>query len=228
MFNTDIELDLFVFELRSLGYGILKKIFYSEPQLEFIKEISDNSIIQTFPFNDLSLPIEEGVELIIQELENNKHSLDLYFEKIHCDYTRMFIGPDLLLAPPWESTYFNDSRLIFQEQTFQVREKYLKYNFVPNSYPNEPDDHIGFELDFIHKLSILSLDRNELKDNKQLKILLKDQKQFIDQHLIRWIGLLAENINKFSETDFYKGFALILVGFITIDIEIIEELLSKL
>lgn len=215
-------------ELRKLGYEILKKVFYMEPDIEFINAIIDSNILEEFPFRKVSLSIEEGVGLAIEELKNNERELNSYHEKLHWDYTKMFIGPNYLLAPPWESTYFNDSRLLFQEQTFKVRETYLKYNFIPKNYPYEPDDHIGCELDFMNKLSSLSLDMIKLNNEKRLRSLLDEQQSFISEHLKKWIDMFVENIEQFSETDFYRGFALILKGFIAIDKEILEELISDL
>lgn len=199
-----------------------------EPDIEFINAIIDSNILEEFPFRKVSLSIEEGVGLAIEELKNNERELNSYHEKLHWDYTKMFIGPNYLLAPPWESTYFNDSRLLFQEQTFKVRETYLKYNFIPKNYPYEPDDHIGCELDFMNKLSSLSLDMIKLNNEKRLRSLLDEQQSFISEHLKKWIDMFVENIEQFSETDFYRGFALILKGFIAIDKEILEELISDL
>lgn len=62
----------------------------------------------------------------------------------------MFIGPRELPAPPWESSYLNEDKLLFQEETLQVRMSYLKYNFIPKNYPHEADDHIALELDFMY------------------------------------------------------------------------------
>lgn len=214
-----------IMELREIGYKILKNVFYVEPKIEFIKAIISANIVDEFPFVNAASLIEEGANLIVKELEDHENQLDSYYEKLHWDYTRMFVGPNYLLAPPWESTYFNDSRLIFQEQTFEVREVYLKYKFIPKNYPNEPDDHIGCELDFMSKLSGLTLENYNQNNLKKLKGLLEDQNDFVSEHLIKWVGVFCDCIIENSETEFYKGFALILKEFITVDKGIIEEIL---
>lgn len=41
-----------------------------------------------------------------------------------------YVEPGSLPAPPWESAYLSEDRLLFQESTLEVRKAYLKYNYM--------------------------------------------------------------------------------------------------
>ena len=42
-------------------------------------------------------------------------------EVLEQDYLRLFVGLGTPMAPPWESTWADDARLLFQRQTLDVR-----------------------------------------------------------------------------------------------------------
>ena len=52
-------------------------------------------------------------------------------------YTKLFIGPAKLPAPPWESVYATGEPLLFQESTLAVREAYRRAGYAAAGYPHE-------------------------------------------------------------------------------------------
>ncbi len=85
------------------------------------------------------------------------------FEALHWDFTRLFIGPESPPAPPWESVYVSRDKLLFQESTLNVKTFYQQNGFHLPETEYEAADHIGYELDFLWKLSEQAsqeLDRN--------------------------------------------------------------------
>ena len=65
------------------------------------------------------------------------------------DYLRLFVGLGTPLAPPWESAWASDARLMFQRETLDVRYWYRSAGLEIAALHHEPDDHIGLELEFI-------------------------------------------------------------------------------
>ena len=59
---------------------------------------------------------------------------------------RAFSSSAKVLTPP-ESVYFSEERLVFQEETLQVREWYRRFD-LQSVKLHEPDDHVGLELTF--------------------------------------------------------------------------------
>lgn len=207
-------------ELRMYAYGVLKRTFLEEPTRNFLQWLQADQLLQTFPFQEEHPLIKQGIDLIIQCFQD----LDLKrYEQIRWDYTRLFIGPNKILAPPWESVYLNEERLIFQEETLEVRRTYLKYCLTPQNFGSEADDHMGYELDFMYQLCQLSL-----KNDESIGSVLSDQKDFLENHILKWVPLLCKDIYIHAETDFYKGMSMVLEGFIEIDRKAVNEILDKI
>lgn len=213
-------------ETRVFVYDVLRRTFLEEPTKEFLKLIMEKEFIEEFPFAEENKEIHEGIEQIATFLQEHDLKSENDYNTLHWDYTRMFIGPDKLPAPLWESSYLNKERLLFQEQTLQVRSAYLKYQFLPKHFKQEADDHLGLELDFMYQLSELSLKYLQQQDFAELKKVMEDQKAFLQEHLLKWVPELTAKIQDSAKLAFYQGMAKILNGYLTLDIEALEELLN--
>jgi putative dimethyl sulfoxide reductase chaperone len=213
-----------VLELRIFAYDLLRRVFLEEPSWELISQFQED-VIEYFPFKNENQQIQEGVELVKEYF--NKFEMDINFEELHWDYTRMFIGPYELPVHIWESSYLNKDQLLFQEETLIVRRLYLENCFEPIHQGREADDHLGLELDFMYHLSqIVSELANENKE-AELKKMLADQAYFLQEHLLKWTPLFGKKVIQHSNTDFYKGMVKVLNGFLTIDQACIKEILTK-
>ena len=56
---------------------------------------------------------------------------------------------------------------------------------------------------------------------------LKDSKKFLDEHLTQWIADFSRDVQKHALTEFYRGAAIILKGFIAEDLKLLNELLDQ-
>ncbi|AKN31986.1 dehydrogenase [Clostridium carboxidivorans P7] len=218
----------FLLEIRLFYYSFLKSIFLSEPTKELLKLILQDDMIDKMPFKEESELIKEGYEEIADFFSNKDVLSDESFEELHWDYTRMFIGPYKLPAPPWESAYLNDERLLFQKETMEVRDMYVKYSFISENYLYEPDDHIGLELDFMSKLIELSIEAYEKSDEEKFLKVIKDEEFFLSNHLLKWCNGFSEDIINNSNTNFYKGIAKVLSGYLEFDCEMVKGIIKNL
>ena len=213
-------------EARAFAYDILKCAFLQEPSREFIEFLIKREIVQAFPFADSHAGFSEALGKIVNYLKEPEVLSERNYDRLHWDYTRMFIGPAKLPAPPWESVYRDADHLHFSKETLDVRNAYRKYNLLPTDFGREPDDHIGLELDFMHRLCEKAKEKARITDKTGLLEILKDQKAFLDEHLLRWVPDWTRDVVNSAETDFYRGMALLLKAFIRLDREIIDELLD--
>lgn len=214
-----------VFEARIFLYSMLKHVFYAEPNKELVDVVSNKEFIEDVPFTDENQLMAQGMEDIYLYFDED-FGHDGAFKDLCWDYTRMFVGPASLPAPPWESAYLTEDRLLFQESTLDVRRAYLKYNFIVKNYLREPDDHIGSELDFMCRLCQLYIDNiDECSIAVQI---INDQKAFMEEHFARWVFDFADDVIKYSQTRFYRGMGKVLRGFIQLDREIVSELFDSL
>jgi TorA maturation chaperone TorD len=214
-------------EARIFAYDLLKQTFIEEPTRDFLKALSGDHVIRSFPFAREHPLILEGVNQVSKYLSRPDALADEAYEKLHWDYTRMFIGPYKLPAPLWESAYLNEEHLLFQAETLEVRRAYLKYGFLPRDYPHGAEDHLGLELDFMYQLSEITRDKMEQTGREGLAEILEDQKAFLGKHLLKWVPDLAGDIVKSADTEFYKGMAKILKGYLELDRQAVEELLDE-
>jgi TorA maturation chaperone TorD len=121
------------------------------------------------------------------------------------DYERLFIGPNSLLAPPYESVYRTVERLVFDAPTFEVRAEYRSLGVQAPSFNREPDDHLGLEFSFLTLLCSRALDALERRDANAVDDALEAQRRFLSKHLLCWaadcLGLVEAN----AKTAFYQG-----------------------
>jgi len=227
--GSEEELDSFLAS-RLFAYHLLKGCFIEKPSQGFIQLLISEKLMEIFPERDEDIQIKEGTDLVIDYL---KEPNVLSREKLKClaeEYTYLFIGPGRIPAPPWESVYLSEKRLIFQEQTEEVRKEYQKYGLFFEKFRQEPADHIGLELDFMHHLNQVvmeSLEKDDSEHFNQAQKALVTQKDFLSNHLLKWVPQFSQEILKSAETNFYRGFAKILDGFLKADYAHLSEWLGE-
>jgi len=209
-------------------YRLFQRIIGVEPQLEVLKVATSEHTKEA-----LELLFQEEAGLFakhFQLLEEIGAALatqpEELLDKLKDEYTYLFIGPNKLPAPPWESVYLTKERVLFQESTLNVRRAYLKYSFLPANYPHEADDHLGLELDFMAILSQKAEEHFEKDQIEEMKAVLEDQKAFLQEHLLLWIDDFANDIQKSKTQHFYPLMADLVRHFVKIDAQCVDEILS--
>lgn len=196
-----------------LFFSLLSRLFYSYPNDEiqqWIKSMIEEKIFSEVPYATDQEASKKGIELIKQMGMNSV--TDETLEKIRDDYLRLFIGIGKVLAPPWESVYFNENHLLFREQTLQVRNWYRRYGLEYEKIHKEPDDHISLEMSFIVCLSKRALEALEENNKQKFEQLIEAQRQFLSEHLLAWGSQFCRLVIEHAETDFYRGLAYLIMG----------------
>jgi TorA maturation chaperone TorD len=201
----------------ALLLGLLGRVFYTYPNQEeraWLQSLIEEQVFNETPFAPEQPDVIEGLRIL--QAWSSDGLDDRAFENLQGDYTRLFIGPGKVIVPPWESVYFDDDRLIFQEQTLEVREWYRRFGLEAEHLHREPDDHIGLELAFLAHLAQLGI--AEPEDGGQgvdLEQILQKQKDFLSEHLLRWAPTFCEQVCDKANTLFYRGAALLTRGALT-------------
>jgi TorA maturation chaperone TorD len=187
---------------------LLGRIFYCYPENEertWLQSLVDEDVFSEVPFAADENETKAGLELLQKWGKNG--IADEVFGNVQADYTRLFIGPDKVLAPPWESVHFGDDRLIFQQRTLEVRAWYQRFGLEAERIYQEPDDHIGLELLFLSHLATLGIQALNEQDNARFEVLLNAQREFFKKHIEIWASIWCNLVKKHAQTDFYKGLA---------------------
>ncbi|MAT98644.1 MAG: hypothetical protein CL608_15990 [Anaerolineaceae bacterium] len=197
--------------------GLLGKILYEVPAQAWLQPLVDDEVFAEAPFAETQTDVTKGLAL----LEKWSHTYrqgnysDAVLKELQVDFTNLFTGMRKFPVAPWESVYFNEERLVFQEQTMDVRAWYRRYGLEVVNLKKEPDDHIGLELMFVAHLAGLGVAALEAGNQQEFEELLAAQRTFLAKHLFLWAPLWCEQILEFARTDFYRGLALIVRGALT-------------
>ena len=145
------ELTLTAFQI---AYGFLSKAFYEEPHADLMEALVDGDLFSEWPLSHTEPATAFGLSLM-QDFRTqwNRELLP----DLRWDYTRLFIGPGHVLAPPWESVYRSRERLLFDQATLDVRQAYARFGLQAPRLNHEPDDHLGLELAFMFHLCRLGV-----------------------------------------------------------------------
>lgn len=116
-------------------------------------------------------------------------SLKIERQKLHEQWTNLFIGPNTLPAPPWGSVYL-DPEGVLQGSSTQALSAFLQRERlkVQTRYP-EPSDHVGLML---FQAAVLA---SEVRESA-LKELLVD-------HLESWLPQFSHQLNRTTSNSFY-------------------------
>ncbi len=193
--------------------GMLGKVLYEYPEKESIAQLVPENVLNKDCLIERQCDIEAGLDLLrswnINEWGKKPESA---FDEIQSDYMRLFLGPGHILAPPWESAWCNEERLLFQESTYDVRAWFGAYGLQVQDLYREPDDHIGLELAFVAHLAKLGLEMAEHHEFQRLESLLKDKIRFVGQHLHDWVPNWCKAVNSHAQRDYYRGIAKLVSG----------------
>lgn len=208
--------------------SLLGRVIYNFPSNEertWFQSIIEEDVFSEVPFAAGNEETNVGLKLL--QGWGKDGLTDEKFLSMQADYTRLFMGPDKVIAAPWESVYFNKERLVFQEQTLEVRNWYRRFGLEAEKIHREPDDHIGLELLFLSRLAALGVQALNEQDNARFRELLDAQREFFKKHLgiwaLTWCGLVEEN----AQTGFYKGVAYLTHGALSTLSEVLDTKLTK-
>jgi TorA maturation chaperone TorD len=113
---------------QSLLLNLLGMVLFRYPDQDLLTSMLDEEMFSEVPFAGEQPDVISGSSLLYSWLsENKKRGEDELLREIQADYTRLFIGPGKVLAPPYESVHFSSDRLMFQMETLQVRRWYARF-----------------------------------------------------------------------------------------------------
>jgi len=211
------------FCVRRESYRFLSLFFAREPESDFLKFIidSESDLKKLFSTN------EKCLNLLVDLVEEAKTILASQSKKksegLQQDFLNLFVGPSGPYAPPWESVYTSDEKLLFEKSTFDVREEHKKFGL-----DKEPDDHIAAELQFLAYLSDFVISQLQKRDIKFSDKAVREQSEFMENHLLRWVYNFCESVDKYAIYKYFKIVSNLLKEFIKSDAKEIKKLVNNI
>ncbi len=200
--------------LRQKFYGMFVKLFWKEPDTEFLLSLLDG-IAERVRGSARSSPLmSEGWKDIRSYLE--KKGAD----EVEYEFVQLFLGPHQPDILPYESYYL--SGRVFQAPLAAVRGfmKEVGIEKKEGQLP-EPEDTLGFELEIMNWM-ISKQTRSEDSYNEEKWIDL--QARFLKEHLLVWGPACALDIEAAPHAVFYKGTGKLLRGFLEFEKQLFHDL----
>lgn len=185
-------------------YTFLQRLFYKEIDAQLLGALKGMS----FPADCGDAEMQKGYDAIASYLKScGENSLD----ELAADFSKVFLGAgshEGNAAFPYESVYLGEKPLVMQKPWEEVKKIYAQKGLALDNAPSEMmEDHIAIELQFMAQLEDTG-----------------DAKAFLEEHLLSWTDKFCADIEKYAETDFYKGAAALLRGYLHMDAALLDEL----
>jgi len=210
-----------VYQARQAIYGLLQRLYKEAPDPDL-----HQWLVTSRPFADFPILFQDDPNQLPEQLDTAL--LEASYEELKRDYIQLYIGPGRMEVPPWESVYRNDERRLFDTHTLQVRETYARHGMEFAKKNKTPEDHISIELEFMRILTERSLKAIDLKDEIAERILIREQLEFLDKHMLVWVPSFIGLTKKSAKTAFFDGLAELLGKFLNWDVETLNQMLILL
>lgn len=206
-------MDKEILETKAVVYKVLGRLFLERPNRELVEQILKEKLFEDFPVEAENPFFKNGTSLLkIWSEEHQKDDPALIAANLAQDFDRLFVGPGHLLAPPWESVYLSQEKLMFGEETLAVRAFYARHGLQFVRKNKEPDDHLGLELIFLGELNTKAAQAAAENKKEDLEYLNSEQKKFITEHLLRWLPALRQDIQQNAKSRYFKGLINVVYG----------------
>ncbi len=200
--------------LRQKFYGMFVKLFWKEPDAEFLLSLLDG-IAERVRGSARSSPLmSEGWKDIRSYLE--KKGAD----EVEYEFVQLFLGPHQPDILPYESYYL--SGRVFQAPLAAVRGfmKEVGIEKKEGQLP-EPEDTLGFELEIMNwMISKQTHSEDSYNEEKWIDL----QARFLKEHLLVWGPACAQDIEAAPHAVFYKGTGKLLRGFLEFEKQLFHDL----
>lgn len=193
--------------------GVLGRLAQKDPERDWLQSVIAEDVFSEPPLESDHPDLVAGLQGLQAWSQIHKNGIsDEDLATLKADFTRLFIGIGKPVSPPWESVYFNEDRMVFQEQTLRVREWYRRFGLEAEKLYHEPDDHVGLELSFLAHLARLGLAALEENNQVEFKEILQAQRQFLVEHPLAWVPHWCGLVEKHAGTDYYRRLAQLIRG----------------
>ena len=191
---------------RSNIYGFLAAVYRQELTSELLQQMKDHQ------FQEILSTL--GIELSNGFFKKPEKEL---LENLAVEYAYLFLGPGKHISPH-ESVHHkkegSQSGQLWGELTAEVKRIIESSGLEYKSEFTGMPDHISVELEFMQHVVQRETQAWEADDDKTALLCLKNEKNFVDEHLFRWIPEFCEKVIKTAESPFYREMARLTRSFI--------------
>lgn len=213
--------EVLALEQRSAMYRLTSRFF----RTEITRECLDGLKAAHFPTdNPEENPLAEGFALIRKFIDEPREDP---LTDLAVDYASAFLGAGKTKAAyPYESVYTSPERLVMQNAWEEVSRIFRAHKLACSDHRDIMEDHIAMELEFMARLVDGALASLKAGRHDEYVASLKEQKDFLEKHLLNWITSFAHEAREYIETDFYRGAVDVTEKYLAMDAYMLDDLLA--
>lgn len=214
-YSTDMLVAVMTF--RALVYGLASSITGNPPTYDMLDDIRKSEAYRRIAADSAHVSaLLNSIEKSIGDAESIRELAE--------DYQCLYVGPQALRAPLWESVYRDPEHILFGNDTLLVRDFYATHGLVSIQKNNQPEDHISVELEFMHLLAARAVEELKHTDDKgNFDTLLETQRSFLENHLLLWAPQSFTLQLQHAKTAFYAAAAQLIIDFLPYDMDLLNE-----
>jgi TorA maturation chaperone TorD len=217
---------------RQAVYSFLTRMYAVEISKETLNDLAEKTSLWTKLAGDPEVQgteIAEGFKSLAEFTTTLKESeRDKVLLELAAEYAGLFLGVRQMPPHPSESVYTSKERLIMQKARDEVLMIYRSMGLQRFDKFREPEDHIAIELQFMAEMCGKTSEALKNGKNAEAKKYLDVQRDFLNDHLAKWVPMFAADILKGAKREFYKAIAKITKGYVETDKEVVLEMIDKL
>lgn len=148
-------------------------------------------------------------------------------EQLKVDFSRLFVGPFKLIAPPYGSVHLEPQRAVMGDSTIDAERRYREAGLDIAKSLNDAPDHIAVELEFLYYLIYKEVEAIGNEQPEDAYEWLRKQQSFLTLHIGAWVSSFAEAVELGAKTDFYRQLAKATQTFVHSDREAVAGHISS-
>ncbi|MCD8200322.1 MAG: molecular chaperone TorD family protein [Coriobacteriaceae bacterium] len=208
-------------------YLFLSQMFFKELNDETIEVLEETE----FPSDTGNEHLDAGYRLVRRYFNFAAHDKRT---QLACEYARVFLASSIQTrerrtAVPYESAFTSEEHIVMQESRDDVVRVYKRDGFLVDPDLHEPEDHIAFEFEYLSCMSraaaVLLRGHEDLSAFQEN---LEHQLDFIEKHLLNWIGGLLDAAKDYAKLAFYLGMLEVAIGTLEQSHEMLSALLEEI
>ncbi len=190
---------------RNSLYNLLAAVFRCELTADLLGHLLDAGFLQSLA--------AVGVDVdSFSSLERDQSSLN----QLSLEYSRLFLGPGRHVSP-YESVHLGGGGSLWGPGTTAVKKFIEKSGFAYDEKYHGLPDHISVENEFMAHLTGLEAQAWQCGNSEKAVNLQRRQREFLDQHLGRWLEAFSKKVRQLAQLPFYSEMANLARDFVVID-----------
>ncbi len=205
---------------RAQTYLFMASLFYYDSLPAISKSIRNKSILKGLT------PSGRGFKLLKKFVEEDAPKIKKLRDALEIEHTALFVLGKLTKGRPYESFYLDKDRKIGARVTINVDKFYKSAGVNFTDAQDEIADYIAIELEFLYHMCSREEEAWKTGDTAHALGYLKFQRDFIVDHLGKWIKPFCDDTLEEAKMDFFKAACYLLTEFMEIEKAEIQELVD--